>query len=186
MLTWWSLRAILMAGATTFCSRSMSANTHSSRAATLKSPLNRAWRPCRKESRLQDRVSQGVSGSSQNGPQRTKQNCAYTGLPRQANLGLSVPSPVLFFPKVFSLVLREEEEERERNLDVRVKHPSPASCAPHTGVRGCSPGVCPDQETNQPPFSARMTLSYLSCTGQGNHLSFSNIKMCDDNPLGHV
>lgn len=120
MLTWWSLRAILMAGATTFCSRSMSANTHSSRAATLKSPLNRAWRPCRKESRLQDRVSQGVSvgavsGSSQNGPQRMKQSWADAGLPRQANLGLSVPSPVLFFPKGFLIGFeRGREGEKPR------------------------------------------------------------------------
>jgi hypothetical protein len=45
-----------MAGATTLCSRSMSANTHSSRAATLKSPLKRVCRPYRKESRLQNTV----------------------------------------------------------------------------------------------------------------------------------
>ena len=43
--TWCSLRLILTAGATTFCSRSMSANTHSSLVAMRKSPLNSVLKP---------------------------------------------------------------------------------------------------------------------------------------------
>lgn len=46
-----------IAGATTLCNRSMSAKTHSSFAAIRKSPLNSAWRPYRKESKLQEKGS---------------------------------------------------------------------------------------------------------------------------------
>lgn len=55
MDTWWSFRLMRMPGATTFWSRSMSANTHSSLEEMRKSPLKSALKPYRKDSRLQGR-----------------------------------------------------------------------------------------------------------------------------------
>lgn len=53
VLTWCSFRDMRMPGTTTFLSSSMSAKIHSSRTEEMrKSPLNKAWSPYRKDSRL--------------------------------------------------------------------------------------------------------------------------------------
>ena len=59
------------------------------------------------------------------------------------------------FLKRFYLFLgRREgrEKERERNTDVWEKQ-LVASCTPPTRDLACKPGTCPDQESNQRPFS---------------------------------
>lgn len=65
-------------GATTLLSRSMSANTHSSLGEVIrKSPLNSAWRPYRKGSRLpSDRQQQQQSGD--------RDNVSYSDMPNHA------------------------------------------------------------------------------------------------------
>ena len=45
------------------------------------------------------------------------------------------------------------EKERGRNIDMQEKHQSAASCTPPTGDLAYDPGICPDRELNQQPFS---------------------------------
>ena len=47
---------------------------------------------------------------------------------------------------------RKEEREREININVREKYWSVAVCT--TGEQTCNLGVCPDQESNEWPFSS--------------------------------
>ena len=45
------------------------------------------------------------------------------------------------------------EKEKDRNIDVQEIHPSVASRTPPTGDPACNPGMCPNWELNQLPFS---------------------------------
>ena len=47
------------------------------------------------------------------------------------------------------------EKERKRNIAVREKHRSVASCMPLTGDLACNPGMCPDWELNRQPFGSQ-------------------------------
>ena len=46
------------------------------------------------------------------------------------------------------------EKERGRNISVWEKHWLVASCTPQSGDLAHNPGMCPDQELNQRPFSS--------------------------------
>ena len=50
-------------------------------------------------------------------------------------------------------VFHKREKERERNIDVRGIDGLVASCMPPSGDLACNPGMCPDWESNQQPFS---------------------------------
>ena len=61
-----------------------------------------------------------------------------------------------FFFKDFYLFLErgeEREKERERNISVREKHQSVASCMCLTEDRSCNPGMRPEGKSNRLPFS---------------------------------
>ena len=57
------------------------------------------------------------------------------------------------FLKQIYLFLEAREEEMEANINVWEKHQLVASCMPPTGDLAHNPGMCPDQESNQRPFS---------------------------------
>ena len=56
---------------------------------------------------------------------------------------------------IYSFLERRQgrEKERERNIDGWEKHPLVASHMPPTRDMACNPGMCPDWESNQQPFS---------------------------------
>ena len=66
--------------------------------------------------------------------------------------------PASFFCFVFRLIYLsiylfiERGKERERNINVREKHQSVASCTLPTEHLAQNPGICPDQASNQQPF----------------------------------
>ena len=64
-----------------------------------------------------------------------------------------------FFLKDFIYLFLERgkrrEKERERNIDLREKHQSVASRRPPAGDLAHNPGMCPDWESNQRPFSSQ-------------------------------
>ena len=58
-----------------------------------------------------------------------------------------------FFKKDFIYLLLERgggsQKERERNIDMREKHPSVASRVPPNGDLAPNPGMCPNWESNR-------------------------------------
>ena len=46
-----------------------------------------------------------------------------------------------------------KEKDMERNINVREKHRSVASCTCPTRDQTCNPGTCPDWESNLQPFT---------------------------------
>ena len=61
---------------------------------------------------------------------------------------------VIFLKKIFISRDRGREGERERNIRVREKHQCvAASCTSPTGNLACSPGMCPEWESNRQPFA---------------------------------
>ena len=65
---------------------------------------------------------------------------------------------IIYF-KIFSIYFlfrgsrREGERERGRNINVREKHCSGASCAPPPGDQAHNPGMCPHRELIWHPFA---------------------------------
>ena len=69
---------------------------------------------------------------------------------------LSTFITIIIFKDFLHLFLERgegREKERERNIDVWEKYRSAASCMPPTGDLARNPGMCPDWESNQWPFS---------------------------------
>ena len=58
-------------------------------------------------------------------------------------------SDISFFKKEFIYLFLERGEGREK--EKREKHQLAASRMPSTGDLACNLGMCPDQESNQPP-----------------------------------
>ena len=87
----------------------------------------------------------------------------HAGLLRRASEP-SCPGLFFFFFLRFSLFLERgegREKERERNIDWLPLTHSP------TRHLACNPGMCPDQESNQRPFSLRDAHNPLRHTSQG-------------------
>ena len=61
----------------------------------------------------------------------------------------------IFFLEFTYLLERWKEGQRERDIDVSEKHPLVASHMPPVGNLACNPGMCPDWESNQQPFSSQ-------------------------------
>ena len=83
-----------------------------------------------------------------------------SSLPRPPRPALHHPERLPPFATAGSFhlfVFREREgreKDMERNISVREKHGSVASCMrPATGDQTCSPHMCPDQELNWRPFT---------------------------------
>ena len=63
---------------------------------------------------------------------------------------------LLFFLRFYLSLEREEgREKEERNIDISEKHWLVASRTPPAGDLARNPGLCPDWESNQQPFSLR-------------------------------
>ena len=62
-----------------------------------------------------------------------------------------IPRQSIFKDFIYLSLERGEgrEKGKERNIDVREKHPAPASCMPPAEDLACNRGMCPDQELNQ-------------------------------------
>ena len=75
---------------------------------------------------------------------------------RQMLLGRKPEHFACFFFKDFVYLFSERKEgrekERDKSINVWEKHQLVVSHTPTTGDLSCSPGMCPDRESNQRPF----------------------------------
>ena len=83
----------------------------------------------------------------------------------------------LFSLKIYLLIFREweKEKERERNIDVPQKYQSVASHTPLTEYLVCNPGRCPDQVSNQRPLTLQVMPNPLSHSSQGTTRCFRHL-----------
>ena len=77
---------------------------------------------------------------------------------------------------LFLEIGERKEKDREGNINVREKHLSVASHTLPNGVLAHNPGMCPDQESNEPPFLRRLALNLLSHTSQVGNIFLNTLR----------